>query len=127
MHTVTRLPALPGPTTAPRVRLSSDGAAEPVLTLLHEHGWTLVDTPEANVHCTSPDARLYVGWLPEDGAAWQRGALWTVHVTPRRRRALGPGLRPRRPQPGRRRIPPRPPHPHPPLTSPAPSTGGTRP
>jgi hypothetical protein len=82
MHTVTHLPAPLCPSAAPRVRLSSDGAAEPVLTLLRELGWTLAHTPEANVHCTSPDTRVYVGWLPEDPAAWQRGALWTIHVAP---------------------------------------------
>jgi hypothetical protein len=82
MHTGTRLPALLGPTTAPRVRLSADGAAEPVLSLLRERGWTLVDTPDANVHCTSPCGRIYLGWLPEDPSAWRREALWTIHVTP---------------------------------------------
>jgi hypothetical protein len=53
-----------------------------VLTLLRERGWALTHTPDANVHCTSPDARVYVGWLPEDPSAWRREALWTVHVTP---------------------------------------------
>jgi hypothetical protein len=82
MHTGRNLPALLHPTTEPRLRLCSDGAAEPVLTLLRAHGWTIVDTPEANTHCTSPDGRLYVGWLPEDPAAWRRDTLWTIHVIP---------------------------------------------
>jgi hypothetical protein len=38
--------------------------------------------PGGNVHCTSPDGRVYVGWLPEDNSAWRRGIVWTVRATP---------------------------------------------
>ncbi|MGW3179530.1 DUF317 domain-containing protein [Kitasatospora sp. NPDC001119] len=62
--------------------LSSDHCAEPVLALLSGLGWPMVDTPEANVHCTSPDGRVYVGWLPEDPGAWQRGIVWRIQVQP---------------------------------------------
>ncbi|MER6803261.1 MULTISPECIES: DUF317 domain-containing protein [Streptomyces] len=41
-----------------------------------------VDTQEANVHATSPDGRVYVGWLPEDPAAWKRDIVWHVRVQP---------------------------------------------
>ncbi|MEV0537943.1 DUF317 domain-containing protein [Kitasatospora sp. NPDC050463] len=34
------------------------------------------------MHCTSPDGRVYVGWLPEDPGAWQRGIVWRIQVRP---------------------------------------------
>lgn len=80
--TGSNLPALFRPTVAQRPSLSGDGSAEPVLSLLSERGWALVDTPEANVHCTSPDGRVYVGWLPEEQVAWRRGIVWTIRATP---------------------------------------------
>ncbi|WP_224274293.1 DUF317 domain-containing protein [Streptomyces sp. LS1784] len=76
------LPAPVRPAVQERGRLSPDHGAEPVLSLLDGLGWTIVDTPEANLHCTSPDGRVYVGWLPEDPGAWQRGIVWRVHVRP---------------------------------------------
>ncbi|MFD8117508.1 DUF317 domain-containing protein [Streptomyces microflavus] len=45
-------------------------------------GWAIVDTPEANVHATSLDGGVYVGWLPEDPSAWQRNIVWHVRVQP---------------------------------------------
>lgn len=80
--TGSNLPALFRPVAAQRPSLAYDGSAEPVLSLLSERGWTIVDTPEANAHCTSPDGRIYVGWLPEDQAAWRRGTVWTIQATP---------------------------------------------
>ncbi|GAA2273308.1 hypothetical protein GCM10010368_48360 [Streptomyces roseiscleroticus] len=62
--------------------LSTDHCAGPVLDLLGTLGWAIVDTPEANVHATSPDGRAYVGWLPEDPAAWERNIVWHVRVQP---------------------------------------------
>jgi hypothetical protein len=76
------LPALFRPVVAQRPSLAGDGSAEPVLSLLSERGWALMDTPEANMHCTSPDGRVYVGWLPEDPAAWRRGSVWTIRAIP---------------------------------------------
>ncbi|MEV7121182.1 DUF317 domain-containing protein [Kitasatospora griseola] len=76
------LPATVRPAVEDRCWLSSDHYAEPVLALLSGLGWPIVDTPEANVHCTSPDGRLYVGWLPEDPSAWRRGIVWRVQVRP---------------------------------------------
>ncbi|MEE4543651.1 DUF317 domain-containing protein [Streptomyces sp. V4-01] len=76
------LPALFRPVVVQRPSLAGDGSAEPVLSLVSERGWAIVDTPQANVHCTSPDGRVYVGWLPEDFAAWQRHIVWTVRATP---------------------------------------------
>jgi hypothetical protein len=70
-----RLPTLVRPVVAERPSLSSDHCAGPVLDLLSERGWTIVATPEANVHCTSPDGRVYVGRLPEDNAAWRPGIV----------------------------------------------------
>ncbi|MFJ4007350.1 DUF317 domain-containing protein [Streptomyces sp. NPDC090023] len=76
----TLLPAVTRPAVEDRHWLSTDHCAGPVLDLLDALGWTTVDTPEANVHATSPDGRVYVGWLPEDAAAWRRGILWQVRV-----------------------------------------------
>lgn len=53
-----------------------------MLNLLDDLGWGVVTTPEANVHATSPDSRVYVGWLPEDPAAWKRGILRQIRVHP---------------------------------------------
>ncbi|MGW9115480.1 DUF317 domain-containing protein [Streptomyces sp. NPDC055663] len=78
----TLLPAVVRPAVEDRHWLSSDHCAGPVLELLHTLEWTVVATPEANVHTTSPDGRVYVGWLPEDPAAWTRGIVWRVQVQP---------------------------------------------
>lgn len=64
-----RLPAVVRPVVKERDWLSSDHCAGPVLELLGALRWAIVDTPEANVHCSSPDGSVYVGWLPEDPAA----------------------------------------------------------
>jgi len=55
--------------------------ANVVLDALHQANWTMVATPEANVHATSPAGRLYLGWLPEDHSAFKRGALWNITAT----------------------------------------------
>jgi hypothetical protein len=78
----TLLPAVVRPAVEERAWLSGDHCADPVLELLRALGWAIVDTPEANVHCTSPDGRVYVGWLPEDTAAWKRGTVWQVRGVP---------------------------------------------
>ncbi|MCX4785390.1 DUF317 domain-containing protein [Streptomyces sp. NBC_01221] len=78
----TLLPAVVRPAVEDRRWLSSDHCAGPVLDLLGTLGWAVVDTPEANVHARSPDGRVYVGWLPEDSAAWKRGIVWKVRVHP---------------------------------------------
>ncbi|MFE4799143.1 DUF317 domain-containing protein [Streptomyces sp. NPDC056708] len=78
----TLLPAVIHPAPDDRCRLSSDHCAASVLDLLNALGWTVIDTPEANVHATSPDGRIYVGWLPEDPAAWQRDIVWQIRVQP---------------------------------------------
>lgn len=80
--TGSNLPVLVHPVVAQRPSLVGDGSAEPVFAMLAGRGWAIVDTPEANTHCTSPDGRVYVGWLPEDPAAWMRDIVWTVRVTP---------------------------------------------
>ncbi len=76
------LPAVVHPAMEERSWLSTDHCAGPVLELLDALGWTIADTPEANAHCTSPDGRVYVGWLPEDPTAWKRGIVWQVRVQP---------------------------------------------
>ncbi|MCZ4122686.1 DUF317 domain-containing protein [Streptomyces sp. H39-S7] len=78
----TLLPAVVRPAVEERAWLSCDHCAGPVLELVGALGWTIVDTPEANVHCTSPDGRVYVGWLPEDTTAWKRNIVWQVRVVP---------------------------------------------
>ncbi|WP_329138166.1 DUF317 domain-containing protein [Streptomyces sp. NBC_01476] len=82
MNTASDLLALFRSVVAQRPSLAGDGSAESVFSLLSERGWALVDTPEANVHCTSPDGRVCVGWLPEDPAAWRRGIVRTVRAAP---------------------------------------------
>lgn len=78
----TLLPAVVRPTADALHWLSADHGAGPVLDLLDALGWTIVDTPEANVHATSPDGCVYVGWLPEDPSAWQRNIVWHVREQP---------------------------------------------
>ncbi|MER5972261.1 DUF317 domain-containing protein [Streptomyces sp. NPDC002055] len=78
----TLLPAVVRPAVEDPHWLSSDHCASPVLDLLDTLGWTVVDTPEANVHAMSPDGRVYVGWLPEDPTAWTRGIVWQIRVQP---------------------------------------------
>jgi hypothetical protein len=70
------------PTWEDRHWLSSDHCAGPVLDLLRTLGWVIVDTPDGNVHATSPDGHAYVGWLPEDPSAWRRNVVWHVWVQP---------------------------------------------
>ncbi|WP_240136755.1 DUF317 domain-containing protein [Streptomyces sp. MUM 178J] len=76
----TLLPAVIRPAADALNWLSADHGAGPVLDLLDALGWAIVDTPEANVHATSPDGCAYVGWLPEDPSAWQRNIVWHVRV-----------------------------------------------
>ncbi|MFJ9874422.1 hypothetical protein ACIRVI_15400 [[Kitasatospora] papulosa] len=57
----TLLPAVVRPTADALHWLSADHGAGGVLDLLDALGWTIVDTPEANVHATSPDGCVYVG------------------------------------------------------------------
>lgn len=78
----TLLPAVVRPTADALHWLSADHGAGPVLDLLDALGWAIVDTPEANVHATSPDGCVYVGWLPEDPSAWQRNIVWHIRVQP---------------------------------------------
>ncbi|MFF2503567.1 DUF317 domain-containing protein [Streptomyces sp. NPDC058067] len=78
----TLLPTVVRPAIEDLHWLSSDHCAGPVLDLLGALGWAIVDTPEANVHTTSPDGRVYVGWLPENATARQRGIVWQVQVQP---------------------------------------------
>ncbi|MEV8103750.1 hypothetical protein [Streptomyces sp. NPDC088135] len=68
----TLLPAVVRPAVEDRQWLSSDHCAAPVLDLLDALGRTIAETPEANVHATSPGGGVYVGWLPEDPSAWAR-------------------------------------------------------
>lgn len=76
------LPATVRPVVENRRWPASDYCAGPALDPLDALGWAIVDTPEANVHATSPDGRVYVGWLPEDSAAWKRGIVWQIRVQP---------------------------------------------
>ncbi|MFI2369875.1 DUF317 domain-containing protein [Streptomyces sp. NPDC018833] len=54
--------------------------ARPVTDLLKDQGWDVVTDLDCNVHCSSPDRRVYVGFLPESREA-ARGELWHIHVT----------------------------------------------
>ncbi|MEV7869989.1 hypothetical protein AB0P17_28760 [Streptomyces sp. NPDC088124] len=67
MNTAATLPpAVARPTSERRSWLPSDYCAGPVLDLLDALGWKIVTTPEGNVHATSTDGHVHVGWLPED-------------------------------------------------------------
>ncbi|GLF95542.1 DUF317 domain-containing protein [Streptomyces yaizuensis] len=55
------------------------GCAGPVFPFLEAHGWTVITDPDANVHCTSPDGGMYVGFLPEAPAA-RHGDLWHIRT-----------------------------------------------
>ncbi|MFE1772122.1 DUF317 domain-containing protein [Streptomyces sp. NPDC059008] len=61
-----------------------------------EPGVALVSDQDCNVHCSSPDQRVYVGFLPECPAA-ARGDLWHINVketndaTASWRQSFGPG------------------------------------
>lgn len=71
--------ALPFATLAEREWLLNCHCAGPVTDLLKNQGWDVVSDPDGNVHCSSPDQRVYVGFLPESPAA-SRGELWHIHV-----------------------------------------------
>ncbi|MEU9342038.1 DUF317 domain-containing protein [Streptomyces sp. NPDC048278] len=47
--------------------------------LLKGQGWDVVVDLDCNVHCSSPDRRVYVGFLPESREA-AHGELWHIHV-----------------------------------------------
>ncbi|MGW7543111.1 DUF317 domain-containing protein [Streptomyces sp. NPDC054770] len=47
--------------------------------LLKDQGWDVVADVDRNVHYSSPDRRVYVGFLPERRQA-VRGELWHIHV-----------------------------------------------
>ena len=53
--------------------------AKPVTDLLKGQGWNVVSDPDCSVHCSSPDERVYVGFLPETPEA-ARGELWHINV-----------------------------------------------
>ncbi|MEV3853146.1 DUF317 domain-containing protein [Streptomyces sp. NPDC050095] len=76
LHTPSELPYA---VFAKRDWLLDCHCATPVLELLRGQGWDVIDDVYANVHCASPDQRVYVGFLPETDAA-VRGELWHVQV-----------------------------------------------
>ncbi|WP_225447302.1 DUF317 domain-containing protein [Streptacidiphilus sp. PB12-B1b] len=76
------LPATVRPTATAVEWPVGNGTAAPVLDLLTALGWAVVATPLGDAHATSPDGRAYLAFLPEDPAAWARGTLWTLQVTP---------------------------------------------
>ncbi|GFE25715.1 DUF317 domain-containing protein [Streptomyces nigrescens] len=71
--------SLPFATLGERDRLLDRHCAEPVISLLSRQGWGVVADADGNVHCSSPDQRVYVGFLPEIPAA-ARGELWRIVV-----------------------------------------------
>ncbi|GAB3113357.1 hypothetical protein GCM10027160_17110 [Streptomyces calidiresistens] len=75
-------PHAPSPTGAPGGRewLTDCHCAEPVLHLLTEEGWSIVTDGGTNIHCTSPDGAVYVGFLPETVEAALYDTLWLVSV-----------------------------------------------
>ncbi|MEU9122839.1 DUF317 domain-containing protein [Streptomyces sp. NPDC048506] len=76
--------------------------ADPVTDLLNNEGWDVVSDTDCNVHCSSPDQHVYVGFLPERPAA-ACGELWHIHVQGKNgttgwRQSFGPDTR-HRPSP----------------------------
>ncbi|MFF5477990.1 DUF317 domain-containing protein [Streptomyces sp. NPDC012935] len=51
-----------------------------MIDLLKDQGWDVVTDLDCNVHCSSPDRRVYAGFLCESRDA-ARGELWHIHVT----------------------------------------------
>ncbi|SFG90600.1 DUF317 domain-containing protein [Streptomyces mirabilis] len=74
------VPERPQPALGERGWLLECRCARPVTDLLHAQGWDVVTDLDCNVHCSSPDRRVYVGFLPESREA-ARGELWHIHVT----------------------------------------------
>lgn len=74
------LAELPPPALGEREWLLECHCARPVTDLLKAQGWDVVADLDCNVHCSSPDRRVYVGLLPESQEA-ARGELWHIHVT----------------------------------------------
>ncbi len=73
--------------------------ASPVVELLRGQGWDVISDPYANVHCSSPDKRGYVEFLPETEEV-ARGELRHIQVKDTDGnaawcRTFGPGVRPR--------------------------------
>ncbi|WP_235445541.1 hypothetical protein [Streptomyces sioyaensis] len=66
--------ALPFAALGEREWLLDCHCASPVTGLLKNQGWDVVSDLDCNVHCSRPDHRLYVGFLPENPAA-ARGEL----------------------------------------------------
>ncbi|MFE1174245.1 DUF317 domain-containing protein [Streptomyces sp. NPDC058773] len=71
--------ALPFATLGERERLLGCHCVGPVTDLLKDQGWDVISDLDSNVHCSSPDRRVYVGFLPERPAA-ARGELWHINV-----------------------------------------------
>jgi hypothetical protein len=61
--------------------LVGGGIGNPVTDFLLGKGWSVVSDDLANVHCSSPDGRVYVGFLPESPDNYQRRILWRVSVS----------------------------------------------
>lgn len=73
------LPQLPLPALDDREWLLECHCTGSVTDLLHDQGWDVVTDLDCNVHWSSPDRRVYVGFLPESREA-ARGELWHIHV-----------------------------------------------
>jgi hypothetical protein len=90
--TITSTAPLPTPSTAvlrtfgepesvpakERDWLVGGGVGNPVTDFLRGQGWPVVSDDFANVHCSSPDRRVYVGFLPETPDNGKPRILWRV-------------------------------------------------
>ncbi|WP_328549854.1 hypothetical protein [Streptomyces sp. NBC_00366] len=74
------LAELPPPALGEREWLLECHCARPVTDLLKDQGWDVVVDLDCNVHCSSPDRRVYVGFLPESREA-ACSELRHIHVT----------------------------------------------
>ncbi|WP_103528880.1 MULTISPECIES: DUF317 domain-containing protein [Streptomyces] len=68
------------PTTTEREWLVMCHCAGPVLRLVADQGWSIVDDSLANVFCTSPDGKVRIGFLPETVDAAVHDVLWRIEV-----------------------------------------------
>ncbi|SOE15076.1 hypothetical protein SAMN06272775_6006 [Streptomyces sp. 2323.1] len=84
--TCTAIAPFPAPSALPFAALSGREwlldchCGQPVADFLEAQGWDVAFDLDDNVHCSGPDQRVYVGFLPEDPQRAAQRELWVVRV-----------------------------------------------